>query len=143
MKKIFLPLLIFSFLIGCKSKEKEFDENYYNGYWLIKYEFGDNEFPTVFHIQDSTMIISYPASGQHENRKFKVLTNDSLETSWIQNNHENYQQIKSIIINQNTFVAADNTVTFLDSFFRISTKEFEIITEEWEGTIEVEPPRTK
>lgn len=71
-----------------------------------------------------------------------MITNDTLEISWIKDNYEHYQLFNPIIISQDTFLLTDKNVAFTDSLFRISNEEVERITEKWKGTLTVEPPRT-
>jgi hypothetical protein len=132
----------FSFTIGCNSENKGFDKSYFNSYWSPIFKYGDYVFPNVVQIQDSTLAIIYPASGQRKNKKFEVLSNDSLKTLWIYNKKQYHVKSKFLIISRDTFVTFDKRENPVDSFFRISKDEVERILEEWEGTLIVEPPRT-
>ena len=78
-----------------------------------------------------------------ENRNFKVFPNDSLGISWTYREKQYYVKSKFMIISQDTFVTFDKKEIPIDSFFRISKDKVEMISEEWKGTLEVEPPRTK
>lgn len=144
MKKIFFPLLIFSFLIGCKSENKNFDENYFNGYWLTKLDRENYKYPNFHHFQDSIANIFLVDIGYYPYKRFQVFTNDSIGISWnFGDEDEFFTKSKFTIINRNTFLASSKKYNYTDSLFRVSKEEAEKIRKEWKGTIEVEPPRTK
>lgn len=144
MKKIFLPFLIFSLLIGCKPEKKNFDKNYFNGYWITKLEKENYKYPNFHHFQDSIANIFLVDIGYAPFKRFQIFPNDSIGISWnYGEKDEFFTKSKFTIISRDTFIASSEKGNYTDSLFRISEEEAEKIRAKWEGTIEVEPPRTK